>query len=217
MANKTIGILGSGIVGQTLAAGFAQHGYPVMIGSRSPQKLEEWKKNIDVNVETGTFAETAAYGDILVLAVKGSVAVEILSLITEGDIQNKTIIDATNPISDEAPDNGVLKFFTAQNTSLMENLQNSVVHANFVKGFSCIGAPFMVNPDFGTQKPTMFICGNSQEAKKEVIDIMELFGFETEDMGTAEAARAIEPLCILWCIPGLSQNNWNHAFNLLKK
>ncbi len=216
MANKPIGILGSGIVGQTLATGFVKHGYPVMIGSRSPEKLEEWKESTNLKVETGSFGETAAYGDILILAVKGNVADKALSFIKEADVYHKTIIDATNPISDAAPENGVLKFFTDQNTSLMEKLQTIFVHANFVKGFSCIGAPFMVNPDFGQQKPTMFICGNSPEAKKEVTKILDVFGFEAEDMGTAEAARAIEPLCILWCIPGLTKNSWNHAFKLLK-
>ena len=75
----------------------------------------------------------------------------------------------------------------------------------------------MVNPDFGTEKPTMFICGNDPEAKSEVSEICTLFGFETEDMGAVEAARAIEPLCMLWCIPGFRENKWSHAFRLLKR
>ena len=76
----------------------------------------------------------------------------------------------------------------------------------------------MVNPDFGVDaKPTMFICGNSEDAKKKVHGLLEKFGFEIEDMGKAESARAIEPLCILWCIPGFLKNEWAHAFKLLKK
>jgi len=74
----------------------------------------------------------------------------------------------------------------------------------------------MINPDFAGVKPTMFICGNDQEAKDEVAEICALFGFEAEDMGSAEAARAIEPLCILWCIPGFRENQWKHAFKFLK-
>ncbi len=69
----------------------------------------------------------------------------------------------------------------------------------------------------GGQIPTMFICGNDEEAKKTVTKILDAFGWETEDMGMAEAARAIEPLCILWCIPGILNNRWSHAFELLKK
>jgi 8-hydroxy-5-deazaflavin:NADPH oxidoreductase len=216
MKNETIGIIGSGIVGQTLAGGFIRHGYQVMIGSRNPGKLDEWKKSSGLDVQTGTFGETAAFGNILVLAVKGSAALEALSLINEDDIRNKTIIDATNPISEEAPENGVIKFFTSQNSSLMEELQQKFPFASFVKAFNSIGASFMVNPDFGKQKPTMFICGNSDDAKQEVTGILDAFGFEAEDMGEAEAARAIEPLCMLWCIPGIRDNSWNHAFKLLK-
>jgi len=100
----------------------------------------------------------------------------------------------------------------------MEQIQNAFPNVNFVKAFNSIGAPLMVNPDFGDTKPTMFICGNNPGAKKEVAEINNLFGFDTEDMGHAEAARAIEPLCMLWCITGLTTNVWNgHAFKLLRK
>ena len=75
----------------------------------------------------------------------------------------------------------------------------------------------MVNPDFDGIKPSMFICGNDEDAKRTVIKILDAFGWETEDMGTAGSARAIEPLCILWCIPGFLGNGWSHAFKLLKK
>lgn len=75
----------------------------------------------------------------------------------------------------------------------------------------------MVNPDFGGIRPSMFICGNDAGAKQAVSKILDQFGFEVEDMGSVEAARAIEPLCILWCIPGFLRNEWSHAFKLLKK
>ena len=127
------------------------------------------------------------------------------------------VIDTTNPIADTPPENGVINFFTELNDSLMERLQNRVPGANFVKAFNSIGNGLMINPDFGSEKPTMFLCGNSLQAKKEVSEICSLFGFEPEDMGTVEAARVIEPLCILWCIPGLRENKWNHAFKLLKR
>ena len=97
----------------------------------------------------------------------------------------------------------------------MERLQNLIPDANFVKVFNSVGAPFMVNPPFHPM-PTMFICGNNESAKLEAVKILEKFGWEVEDMGKAEAARAIEPLCILWCIPGLRENRWTHAFKLLK-
>ena len=74
----------------------------------------------------------------------------------------------------------------------------------------------MVNPELKDGKPTMFICGNEEDSKKTVGTILDQFGWEVMDMGKAEAARAIEPLCILWCIPGFLQNDWRHAFKLLQ-
>jgi predicted dinucleotide-binding enzyme len=100
----------------------------------------------------------------------------------------------------------------------MERLQRIAPDAQFVKAFNSVGSGLMINPDFrDNTKPTMFICGNNDDAKKKVFEILERFGFETEDMGKAESARAIEPLCILWCIPGFLRNEWAHAFKLLKK
>jgi predicted dinucleotide-binding enzyme len=152
-----------------------------------------------------------------VLAVKGTAALSILEKAGSSNLLDKTIIDATNPIEETPPVNGVLKFFTDQNYSLMEQLQSKFPKSNFVKSFSCVGSALMVNPDFGGIKPTMFIAGNSDSAKSQVKGILNTFGWEIEDMGKAEAARAIEPLCILWCIPGFLENRWMHAFKLLKK
>jgi predicted dinucleotide-binding enzyme len=130
---------------------------------------------------------------------------------------DKIIIDTTNPIAEAPPENGVLKFFTNLDQSLMEQFQETFPNAKFVKAFNCIGSAMMVNPIFENgQKPSMFICGNDDQAKSEVNVITNLFGFETEDMGGAEAARAIEPLCMLWCIPGFRENSWGHAFKLLR-
>jgi predicted dinucleotide-binding enzyme len=126
------------------------------------------------------------------------------------------VIDATNPIAELPPENGVLRFFTSLDDSMMERLQKAYPRIRFVKAFNSVGHALMVNPDFPGGKPTMFICGNDENAKKEVKHILDQFGWETEDMGKAESARAIEPLCILWCIPGLQRNEWTHAFRLLK-
>ncbi len=212
-----IGILGSGIVGQTLASGFIKNGYEVMVGTRETSKLSEFKKKTGDKTSIGNFEETAKFGEIIVLAIKGTAAKEVLKIAGEKNLDSKIIIDTTNPIADATPENGVLKFFTSLDNSLMEQLQDSFPKAKFVKAFNSIGSAFMVNPDFNGVKPTMFICGNNEEAKKQVWEILNLFGFEVEDMGKAEAARAIEPLCMLWCIPGFLRNEWTHAFKLLKK
>ena len=210
-----IGILGSGEVGKTLALGFKKHGYEVMIGTEHKEKLSEWKENNNINV--GSFSVTAEFGEIVVLSVKGKAAKEVLGMAGSEKIIGKNVIYTTNPIADSSPENGVLKFFTSLDNSLMEQLQKDFPDANFVKAFNSIGSSFMVNPDFNGLKPTMFICGNNDGAKKIVSEILDKFGFEVEDMGKVESARAIEPLCILWCIPGFLRNEWSHGFKLLKK
>ncbi len=214
---KKVGILGSGIVGQTLADGFLKHGYEVMVGTRDRTKLAEWLKRSKNKGKVGSFSETARFADIAVLACKGSAAVEVLEQAGADNFKDKTVLDATNPITDAPPQKSVLKFFTSLEDSLMERLQKQVPEARFVKAFNSVGSGLMVNPDFGRIKPTMFICGNNAEAKKEATEILEKFGWESEDMGSVEAARAIEPLCILWCIPGFLRNQWSHAFKLLKQ
>lgn len=217
LAMKNVAVLGSGIVGQTLADGFLKHGYKVMRATREPSKLANWQADAGPNARVGTFAEAAQFGELVVLAVKGTAAEQAVDLAGPGALAGKTVIDATNPIADEPPVNGVLKFFTGPNESLLERLARRAPDAHFVKAFSCVGSVWMVDPDFDGVRPTMFICGENARAKKEVEGILDAFGWETEDMGSVEAARAIEPLCMLWCIPGLRNNRWTHAFKLLKK
>ncbi len=210
-----IGILGTGVVGKALATGFMKHGYEVMVGSRQPEKLESWKSEISSQLRTGNLSETATFGDIIILATKGTVAADVIKLVGIDNLFGKTVLDATNPIAEAEPVNGVIQFFTRFDDSLMERLQKLAPRANFVKAFNSVGAHLMVNPNFEST-PTMFICGNNDAAKAEAGKILDQFGWEVEDLGLAEAARAIEPLCILWCIPGFRQNRWTHAFKLLK-
>jgi predicted dinucleotide-binding enzyme len=209
-----VGVIGSGDVGKTLAGGFLRHGHQVMVGTRTSGKLSDWAKQ-NPAAATGNFADTAAFGDLVVLAVKGPVAAEALRLAGAANLKGKTIIDACNPIEEAPPVNGVLRFFTHPNESLMEQLQHEFPGAHFVKAFNSVGAASMVNPKFKAGKPTMFICGNNDPSKKQVSEILDQFGWETADMGKAEAARAIEPLSMLWCIPGFLRNDWTHAFKLL--
>ncbi len=210
-----VGVLGSGSVGQTLAAGFVKHGHQTMIGTSDTAKLAEWQmKNAKVRI--GTFSDVAAFGEVLVLAVKGAAAADVLHDAGDANLNGKLVIDACNPIADAPPTNGVLKFFTNLDESLMERLQREFPKVHFVKAFNSVGAARMVNPQFQGGKPTMFICGNDDEAKLLSAQLLEQFGWETADMGKVEAARAIEPLCMLWCILGFTKNEWTHAFKLLR-
>ena len=209
-----VGILGSGEVAKALALGFIRHGHEPMLGTRSRGKLEAWAAQ-NPKGAIGSFADAAKFGELLVLAVKGAGAADALRAADVANLAGKAVIDATNPIADAPPTNGVLKFFTNSDDSLMERLQREFAGARFVKAFNSVGSASMVDPKFKGGKPTMFICGNDAAAKKVVTGILDEFGWETADMGAVEAARAIEPLSILWCIPGFLRQDWVHAFKLL--
>jgi len=210
-----VGILGSGDVAKSLAGGFLKYGHEVMFGTRDTNKLADWTKN-NTKARTGSFADAAKFAELAVLAVKGAAAEDAIKAAGPGNLARKPVIDATNPIADAPPENGVLKLFTSLDRSLMERLQGAFPDIRFVKAFNSVGSAAMVDPKFAGGKPTMFICGNDEAAKRTVSGVIEKFGWEIADMGKAEAARAIEPLCMLWCIPGFLENDWMHAFKLLR-
>ena len=213
-----IGVIGSGPVGQVLAKAFLSEGNEAMLGTRDTSKEEvvKWRKE-NPKGQVGSFEETAKFGEVLVLATAGSVIDNAIKLAGTSNFKNKIVIDTTNPIAKAPPENGVLKFFTTLEDSLMERIQKLIPDAKVVKAFNSVGNAVMYKPKFTDGIPTMFICGNDEGAKKTVTGILTAFGYETEDLGKVEAARAIEPLCILWCIPGFVKNQWNHAFKLLRK
>lgn len=210
-----VGILGSGAVGRTLAAGFMKHDYDVAIGTRDPAKLADWGREHS-RARIASFAEAAGFGEVAVLSVRGTAAADALRAAGPRALAGKTVIDTTNPIADAPPQHGVLKFFTSLDESLMERLQRQFPDLHFVKAFNSVGSERMVDPEFAAGKPTMFICGNEAQAKQTVTRVLGQFGWDTADMGGVEAARAIEPLCMLWCIPALLHNQRTHAFKLIK-
>jgi predicted dinucleotide-binding enzyme len=211
-----VGVLGSGDVAKSLAGGFVKHGHQVMLGTRDASKLKDFLTQ-HAGAQAGSSADAAKFGDVVVLAVKGNAALDVLKAAGAANLAGKAVIDATNPIAEAPPENGVLRFFTNLDQSLMERLQGAFPDAHFVKAYNSVGNTRMINPQFPGGKPTMFICGNDDKAKATVRGINDQFGWETADMGKAEAARAIEPLCMLWCILGFTQNEWTHAFKLLHK
>ncbi len=211
-----IGVLGSGAVGEALSNGLLKHGHEVMRGSRDPAKLGAWKATAGAAARAGTMAEAARFGELVVLAVKGTAAVATAEACAAG-LAGKAVIDTTNPISDSPPVNGVLRFFTTYDASLLEELQRRVPQARFVKAFNSVGSALMVDPQLPGGRPTMFVCGNDEAAKRQVAGIVDQLGWDMEDVGHAEAARAIEPLCMLWCIPGFLRNDWMHAFKVLRR
>ena len=207
---STIAVLGSGAVGKVLAAGLRDLGHTVVIGSRTGKEVEGW------DGATATFADAAGQADLAVLAVKGLAAEGIVTSV-RSELAGKTVLDTTNPIADRPPTDGVLAYFTDLDQSLMERLQLAAPEAHFVKAFNSVGNARMIQPSYGDGlRPTMFMAGDDEGAKAEAARVVESLGWEVEDLGSAAAARAIEPLCMLWCIPGMRGGSWTHAFKLLR-
>jgi 8-hydroxy-5-deazaflavin:NADPH oxidoreductase len=212
---RKVAVLGSEPVAKVLSRGLKEHGYEVRIGNRSPEKIGAFGK--ESGIPTGTLSEAAAWAEAVVLAVVGRAAREVLAVAGASNLKGKIVIDATNPIAEGPPVDGVLRFFAGPNDSLMERLQEAFPDARFAKAFNSVGNACMVHPSFPGGKPTMFYCGNDAQAKAAVARLIRELGWEDADMGTAVAVRAIEPLCQLWCIPGFRENRWSHAFKLLRQ
>jgi predicted dinucleotide-binding enzyme len=213
-----IGILGSGIVGQVLASGFLKHGHQAMLGTRDPKKpeVQAWLA-ANPGGQAGTFAGAAQYADFAVLATAGTAAENAVQLAGPENLAGKTLMDATNPIADAPAQQGVLSYLTGPNESLGERIQTRFPSVHVVKAFNSVGNGYMINPRFDEGTPTMFYCGNNPEAKAQVAGVIQQFGWDPYDCGGIVSARAIEPLCMLWCLPGFLRNEWTHAFKLLRK
>jgi 8-hydroxy-5-deazaflavin:NADPH oxidoreductase len=213
-----VGILGSGVVGRVLGAGFLRHGHQVMIGTRDLEKsdLQQWIRETP-GANAGSFEEAARFGEMMVLVTLGRAVESAIDQAGPANFTGKTVIDATNPLSDAPAVDGVLPYFTGPNESLGERIQAKLPAAHVVKAFNSVGNTRMVNPEFSQGVPTMFLCGNSEEAKRQVSQVIRQFGWEPFDCGSITSARAIEPLCMLWCIPGFLRNQWTHAFKVLTK
>lgn len=207
-----IGILGSGHVGQALARGLAAAGHEVRIGSRHGDKLAEF--SAETGIAEGTLGDVAAFGEVVIAALKGDVAEATLRGLSSA-LDGKVVLDTMNPIAG-APKDGVLQYFTAANESLLERLQAAVPRARFVKFFNSVGAGLMVRPALRGGTPSMFICGDDAAAKQTAGELARALGWNVEDVGTSAAGHAVEALCQLWCVPGFLANDWAHAFAVLR-
>lgn len=211
-SKPNIGILGSGDVGKSLARGFLATGHKVMIGSRSPEKLADFAK--ESGAATGTFAETAAFGEVLALATKGEATIEAIDLGGKTNFRGKVVIDATNPLDFST---GRPLLYVGTTDSLGEQVQRAVPEARVVKAFNTVGNASFFRPDFPGGPPDMFLAGNDDAAKKSVAAICTDFGWGVADVGGIESSRYLEAMCMTWVVYGIRTGTWNHAFKLLRK
>jgi predicted dinucleotide-binding enzyme len=214
-----IGILGSGDVGRRLADGFIELGYVVKIGSRNPhqEKITEWMDKHDkAKVSSGNFAEAASFGELDLIATSWAGTVDAIKMADAKNLVGKVVVDVTNPLdfSKGMPP----RLAIGHTDSAGETVQRMLPDSKVVKAFNIVGNPHFIHPDFPGGPPTMFICGNDDQAKKTVIDnILTKFGWETIDIGGIEGARLLEPLAFLWIMHYFRTGNGNHAFKLLRK
>jgi predicted dinucleotide-binding enzyme len=231
---KNVGIIGSGDVGQKLGDGFIELGYAVKIGTRDPQKVAAWVEKHRGEEETkegstlssslgsssspscssGSFAEAATFGDIVVIATAWAGTQAAIDLAGPANFAGKVVIDVTNPLDFSSMPPKLAVGFT---DSAGEIIQRLLPDAKVVKAFNTVGNPLMVHPDFAGGRPTMFVCGNDDDAKKVVRDIAFSFGWESTDVGGIEGSRLLEPLAMLWIVQYFRTNSGNHAFKLLRK
>lgn len=214
MEKVKVGVLGSGDVGKVLAGGFLKLGHEVRIGSRSPEKVKEWAANAGAGASTGTFAEAAEFGDIIVLATLGEATQSAVEMAGAGNFDGKVVIDATNPLDFSS---GGPQLSIGFNDSLGEKVQRWLPKAKVVKAFNTVGNAHMIDPQFPGGPPTMFIAGNDADAKKLVTQICEAWGWDVADLGGIESSRYLEPMCLTWVLCGIHTGSWNHAFKLLRK
>jgi 8-hydroxy-5-deazaflavin:NADPH oxidoreductase len=211
-----IGILGTGVVGQSLGLGFAGRGHDVMMGSRDPgaDKVREWVAQAGERASAGTFAEAAAFAELAVLATSWSGTENALRLAGAENLDGKVVIDVTNPLDFSA---GAPRLALGFSDSGGEQVQRWLPGAKVVKCFNIVTAGAMVDPDYPCGPPTMFLCGNDEGARHQVAGICSDFGWEVVDIRGLEGARLLEPLAMLWIIHGFQTGQWTHAFKLLRK
>ena len=210
-----VGILGSGDVGKSFARAFAANGDDVKIGSRTPEKLNDFVTQAGPRVTASTFAQTAQFGEVIVVATLGIATEEAIRLAGPENFEGKVTIDATNPL--EFVPGGPPKLAIAGTDSLGERVQRWAPNARVVKAFNTVGNPLFYKPQLPGGPPDMFICGNDAEAKKVVSRICSEFGWGVIDIGGIESARYLEPMCMTWVLHGILSGGWSHAYKMLHK
>src|SRR3954449_9356101 len=198
-----IGILGSGVVGRALASGLARHGHRVRIGTRQAE-IE--------GVPSGSPAEVVRVAELVVLAVNGRVAVELVRSVA-AELEGKVLVDATNPLD---PSSAGPRLFVGTTDSLGEQVQRAVPGVRVVKAYNTVGNALMVDPQLPGGPPTMFIAGDDAAAKATVTQVLEETGWDVADLGGIEASRWLEGMALAWVAYGATNGTWTHAFRLLR-
>lgn len=210
-----IGIIGSGIVAQTLAAGFAGKGHSVVIGTRTVGKLGDWLATARPNVNEGSFADAARHGEVVILSVNAANIESAIDATGANELAGKVVIDLTNPMDFSQ---GIPPRFTATvGNSLGEKVQRLLPDSQVVKAFNSMGFSVMTDPLFNGEAGTHFIAGNDEDAKLKVAGLLVEFGWEVLDVGDIDQAFFLEALASLWVNFSFRSGQREQAFKLLTR
>jgi predicted dinucleotide-binding enzyme len=192
-----IGILGTGMVGETLGTKFVQLGHQVKMGSRTANNdsAAKWAKAAGANASAGTFSDAAAFGEVAFVCLKGAVFLEVAKTLNPTALGGKVLVDVSNPL--EFSD-GTMTLSICNTNSLGEQVQKALPSAKVVKTLNTVNCEVMVDPAKGGN-PTMFLCGNDADAKKKVTDLLKSMGWrDIIDLGDITKSRGTETMMHIW-------------------
>lgn len=213
-ARRTVAILGNGVVGVSLAKGFASRGHAVVFGTRDIQgdKTREAVAQVPGS-RAGSFSDAVKSADLAVTALPWSGIAEALKAAGPDNFAGKVVIDPSNPLDFS---HGAPALAVGHSDSAGETVQRLLPQARVVKAFNIITATHMVDPKLPDGVPDMFIAGNDSAAKADVARVVQDFGWRRPvDIGDISASRLLEALGMLWIVYGLRNNHWTHGFSLL--
>ncbi|MDE1832858.1 MAG: NAD(P)-binding domain-containing protein [Candidatus Micrarchaeota archaeon] len=193
-----IGMLGTGMVGAGLSTKLVQLGHEVKMGSRSGDnpKAAEWAGKAGKNASTGTFAEAAAFGEMVFNCTHGADSMAALKMAGEQNLSGKILVDVANPLDFST---GELKLTVSNTDSLGEQIQRAFPGAKVVKTLNTMGVEVMVNPSMLPGEHVAFMSGDDQGAKDKVAEVLRSFGWKSViDLGGIKSARGAEALLLLW-------------------
>jgi 8-hydroxy-5-deazaflavin:NADPH oxidoreductase len=214
-----VAILGTGMVGETLGTKLVQSGHEVMMGSRKTgnEKALAWVQKAGSKAKQGSFADAAAFGEIIFNCTLGAGALEALKMAGEKNLANRVLIDLSNPLDFSKGMPPTL--FVCNSDSLGEQIQRAFPQTKVVKALNTLNCKLMVDPTMVPGDHNIFVAGNDNAAKEKVIAFLaENFGWKTKafiDVGDITAARGTEALMLLWIrLMGKFQHgnfNWSIA------
>ena len=196
-----VGVLGTGSVGQTLASKLVELGHDVRLGSRDAanEKAQGWAASAGERASAGTFADAAAFGEIVFNCTAGAASLDALDLAGDDALRGKILVDVANPLDFSR---GRPPTLTVCNTdSLAEQIQRRFPDARVVKALNTVNHQVMVDPGRVPGEHDLFVCGDDAAAKAEVVELLETFGWPRErivDLGGIDGARAMEMYLALW-------------------